>query len=727
MPSTLTKAIEAVKDQTSISIAKVASSTKLDVAILKATTHDNVPPDERYIYEVVHLVSSHKIYARSCARAIGRRIGRTSNWIVALKSLMLVLRIFQDGDPYFPREVLHAMKRGAKILNLYNFHDDSNSRPGDYTAFVRTFAYYLDERLDCFITGKLHRQYTIKERERSGRRDYQRHKEVIHDMKPPVLLDRITFWQRLLDKAIGTRPTGAASTNRLVLISLYAIVQESFDLYKDISERLTLLIDGFFHLEYHLCVGAFEACVKASKQNQELRDYYSYCLSLGVGRSSEYPSIQTISQELIETLQEYLKDQSSFPAFPRSPRRLALPPPRPSNSSRLKSYDSYDGHSRRRSYDSYDRQSEFAEYSTSRFSRGYTKSRSRRTLEELLNAAETATRQRNSIDLEAYNTDQFDDQTQQYHTLRPSDAGSTQSLPTLYAMPDLLSLDDWPDQAQEPQPEQQQSQSNIATGWELVLSEAIQSPSFHTEPNKSDTFNAFPGQEERGQETSSGDNWELVLEESKGQPVQLEPNKSGTFDPFSAPEHLNGQEMSSGQGWELVLADTATQAPQQHPGSISFINNLYDQPTTSSTSTYNPFLDEPGELAIVPVVAPTAASTSPGNFELGFQTNDAFSAMPTFQATPVYGSAPTFQAAPTNGVPTFQATPRYGAPTFQEAPSYGMPTFQAATATFSTQNSNENDPFSDQMFNGSISKQNSVNEQQLWLQQQNEIMAKYMA
>lgn len=736
MPSTLTKAIEAVKDQTSISIAKVASSTKLEVAILKATTHDNVPVDERYIYEVVQLVSSHKIYAKSCARALGRRIGRTRNWIVALKSLMLVLRIFQDGDPYFPREVLHAMKRGAKILNLYNFRDDSNSRPLDYTAFVRTFACYLDERLDCFLTGKLHRQYTIKERERSGRRGYQRHKEVIHDMKPPVLLDRITFWQRLLDKAIGTRPTGAASTNRLVLISLYAIVQESFDLYKDISERLTLLIDGFFHLEYHLCVGAFEACVKASKQNEQLRDYYSYCLSLGVGRSSEYPSIQTISQELIETLQEYLKDQSSFPAVPKSPHRLALPPPPPSNSSRRRSYDSYDGHSRRRSYDSYDGQSEFSEFSESRFSRGYSKSRSHCTLEELLNATDTTRRQGTSIDLEAYNTDQFDDHSQQYQTLRPSDVGSTQSLPTLNAMPDLLSLDDWPDQAQEA-PSEQQSQSNIATGWELVLSEAIQSPSFHTEPNKSDTVNAFPGQEERGQETSSGDNWELVLEESKGQSVQLEPNKSGTFDPFSGPEHLNGQEMSSGQGWELVLADTATQTPQQQPDFISSVYNLYNQPATSSTSTYNPFLEEPGELAIVPVVAPTAASSSPGNFEPGFQTNDAFSAMPTFQATPTYvaptfkaapaNGAPTFQANPTNGAPTFQAAPRHGAPTFQAAPTYGLPTFQAATSTYSTQNSNENDPFSDQMFNGSISQQNLLNEQQLWLQQQNEIMAKHMA
>ncbi|KAL0327989.1 UNVERIFIED_CONTAM: Clathrin coat assembly protein [Sesamum calycinum] len=152
MTSKLKKAIAAVKDQTSISLAKVSksNSSNLEVAILKATTHDDVPMDERYVNEVLKLVSSNKIHAAACARAIGKRIGRTHSWIVAIKSLMLVLRIFQDGDPYFPREVLHAMKRGAKILNLSSFRDDSNSHPWDFTAFVRTFALYLNERLDCF-------------------------------------------------------------------------------------------------------------------------------------------------------------------------------------------------------------------------------------------------------------------------------------------------------------------------------------------------------------------------------------------------------------------------------------------------------------------------------------------------------------------------------------------------------------------------------------------------
>ena len=132
-------------------------------------------------------------------------IGRTRNWMVALKSLMLVLRIFQDGDPYFPHEVFHA-----KILNLASFRDESSyTSRWDFTSFVRTFALYLDERLECFLTGKLQRRRHVNGPVKESP-TYQRvttrgrrNSEPVLDMKPAMLLDRITYWQRLLDRAIA--------------------------------------------------------------------------------------------------------------------------------------------------------------------------------------------------------------------------------------------------------------------------------------------------------------------------------------------------------------------------------------------------------------------------------------------------------------------------------------------------------------------------------------------
>lgn len=332
MPSKLKKAIGAVKDQTSISLAKVSKSkpSNIEVIILKATRHDEVPVDDRYINVLLQLISSNKVVAVACAQVIAKRIGKTRNWIVALKSLMLILRIFQNGNPFFPVEIAQAMKRGHKILNLTNFRDDSKSSPWDFSAFVRTFAFYLDERLDCLLSGKLQRRYKNGEKENQGARTD--HKPIT-DMKPTLLLDRISSWQRLLDRAIGTRPTGAAKSNKLVQISLYAVVQESFHLYRDISDALSFLLDSFFHLQYESCASAFQACVRASKQYEDLCSFYAFCKSLGIGRTSEYPSVQKVSDELMETLKEFLKDQASFPNNgSRSPvMLLPAPPPVPNN------------------------------------------------------------------------------------------------------------------------------------------------------------------------------------------------------------------------------------------------------------------------------------------------------------------------------------------------------------------------------------------------------------
>ncbi|XP_075480839.1 LOW QUALITY PROTEIN: clathrin coat assembly protein AP180-like [Primulina tabacum] len=603
MPSKLKKAIGAVKDQTSIGLAKVVSSnncSNLEVSVLKASTHDDVPIDDKYVSEVLQIVSSNKVNAAACARAIGKRIGRTRNWVVALKSLMLVLRIFQDGDPYFPREVLHAMKRGAKILNLSGFRDDSNSSPWDFTAFVRTFALYLDERLECFLTGKLQRRYTNKELESWSyhRRHSRKPNEPVHDMKPAMLLDKISYWQRLLDRAIGTRPTGAVKTNRLVHISLYAVVQESFELYKDISDGLSLLLDSFFHLQYQNCVSAFQTCIKASKQYQELSSFYELCKSIGVGRTSEYPSVQMISEELIETLQEFLKDQSSFSCIAKPANKLLLLPA-PSVASRSARHDSYGGQSEFSVATSAfsDRTSEFGSPSTS--------------LEDLISATENGISPGISIDLVAY-SDQFDQPLQRDDAFRISDTCSTRSLPVSNSMADLVSLSDWSelDEKEQDMNQQEQNQpkpidSRVSKNWELVLAETMST----TTANSS--------------KTSDDDNFIAFLVQKTDADI-------------------------SKHGLEPVLFDTAP----------------------SKDNHYNPFLLdlEPSRVQLSTAVAPT----------------------------------------------------------FQEPPTFSVQNTNQESSVLH----NESDPFNaffgEHAFSTSTNQHNLQHEQQLWLQNQNKIIAKHM-
>lgn len=299
------RAIGAIKDQTSISLAKFSRrSSTLEVSVLRATSHDDNPVDDRRYTQVILLASSSPTATAELVQILTRRITYTRNWIVALKALSLTFIALRDfSTPHFAREALAASHRGGpRLLDLSAFSDDSgHNSPWDFTAFVRTFALYLEVRLECTLLGKLRNHHRRCQPPTAA--------SCVINMKPMAVLDNIKYWQQLLDRAIGMRPTGPAKTNRLILISLYPIIRESIGLYQDISDGLYVLLDNFFHLDHPSCVETFHVCAKAAKQFIQLDSLYRLCKEIGVGRAFEYPVIGRISKVLLDTMQEFLKEE----------------------------------------------------------------------------------------------------------------------------------------------------------------------------------------------------------------------------------------------------------------------------------------------------------------------------------------------------------------------------------------------------------------------------------
>ncbi|XP_038711312.1 putative clathrin assembly protein At2g25430 [Tripterygium wilfordii] len=367
--STIRKAIGAVKDQTSIGIAKVASNMApdLEVAIVKATSHDDDPADEKYVREILNLTSYSRGYVHACVSAVSKRLGKTRDWIVALKALVLVHRLLNDGDPLLQEEIMYATRRGTRLLNMSDFRDEAHSSSWDHSAFVRTYAMYLDQRLEMILFeqkrggggssngaivvyegGRDHFRsppprsheydygdsrgesgrggYGMTGRSRSygdmseavGREGREEKREVtpLREMQPERIFGKMGHLQRLLDRFLSCRPTGLAKNNRMILIALYPIVKESFKLYADICEVLAVLLDRFFDMEYPDCVKAFDAYASAAKQIDELIGFYNWCKDTGVARSSEYPDVQGITSKLLETLEEFVRDRSKQPKSP---------------------------------------------------------------------------------------------------------------------------------------------------------------------------------------------------------------------------------------------------------------------------------------------------------------------------------------------------------------------------------------------------------------------------
>ncbi|XP_027332220.1 putative clathrin assembly protein At2g25430 [Abrus precatorius] len=317
--STIRKAIGVVKDQTSISIAKVAGNLapELEVLVVKATSHEVVPADDKYMREILSLTSYSRGYINACLVTISKRLGKTRDWIVAVKSLMLVHRLLVDGHPAFEEEIVHATRRGMRILNMSDFRDEAHSSSWDHAGFVRLYALYLDEKVEFVVYQRKLRgggsvEYGDEREDRSKRSEVT----PVREMRAERVLDRLKLLLRILDRVLGCRPSGVAKNNRLVLVALYQVVKDSFKLYVEICDVLGVLLDRFTEMEYAHCVDAFDSYVSAAKLMDELVGFYGWCKDMGIARSSEYPEVQRITDKLLGTLEGFLKEMNNRPKSP---------------------------------------------------------------------------------------------------------------------------------------------------------------------------------------------------------------------------------------------------------------------------------------------------------------------------------------------------------------------------------------------------------------------------
>ncbi|CAN1288223.1 Putative clathrin assembly protein At1g03050 [Linum perenne] len=312
-PSKIRRAVDAVKDHASISLAKVNNSSSLsdlEVAIVKATRHEVYPAEERHIREILSLTSYSRAYISACVGTLSRRLNRTRNWTVALKTLMLIHRLLNEGDPAYEQEIFFATRRGTRMLNMSDFVDSRSESCWDYSAFVRTYAMYLDEKLEFKMVGR-----------RGGRRRGGSiggssngggggRATPLREVKSEKLFPKVQQLQHLIDRFLACRPTGSARYDRVVLVAMYPIVKESFTLYYDTTEILTVLIDRFMDMELPDAVKIYEIFCRVSKQFDELDSLYGWCKTVAIARSSEYPEVERISQKKLELMDEFLRDKS---------------------------------------------------------------------------------------------------------------------------------------------------------------------------------------------------------------------------------------------------------------------------------------------------------------------------------------------------------------------------------------------------------------------------------
>jgi len=297
-------ALGTMKDQASIGKAMMYNHqqhegfSNIEIAILRATSHGNSTIDNKYMHEILFHVSNSKGSIPFLAEKISRRLCKTKDNLVSLKTLVLIHRLLRGGNRTFEQELCKAHVTGHLQISIIRYACVTRNFSDPLVCFLHNYASYLEERMSWHVNqgGKL-------EPIMSKGLGFKRYNEKSFDMAFRIL----PKCQILIDKVLECSPYDILRSNyhSLAHVAISNTLRESFQVYMTFCEGIDALVNMFFDLESSAKSLACEILKKGSIQSQKLHDLYQTCKKLVENKNLEYPFVQIISMNHIMALDQF--------------------------------------------------------------------------------------------------------------------------------------------------------------------------------------------------------------------------------------------------------------------------------------------------------------------------------------------------------------------------------------------------------------------------------------
>ncbi|KAK6151715.1 hypothetical protein DH2020_014350 [Rehmannia glutinosa] len=306
--NSLRKTLGALKDTTTVSLAKINSDYKLSLLLYR-------PPGLELMLRIAYMP-----LLEDCRRLIIGRIFCFINdsniqmafivaveyamdALVALKTLIVIHRALREVDPTFQEEIINYGRSRSHMLNLAHFKDDSSP---NVLLVLDPSSLVSMEMAAISLAGWARLQFASLNRnvvfklllrcKDSGLDFWLKVTSLAptkrtKDLDTPELLEHLPALQQLLYRVLGCQ-----------------VASESIKIYNAISDGTVNLVDKFFEMKKHDALKALDVYRRASLQAERLSEFYEICKTLDVGRGERFIKIEQPPASFLQAMEEYVRE-----------------------------------------------------------------------------------------------------------------------------------------------------------------------------------------------------------------------------------------------------------------------------------------------------------------------------------------------------------------------------------------------------------------------------------